>query len=597
VLHCTAVDDPRIGRVVAGRYKLLSQLAEGGMGIVYRAERVGIGRPVVVKFLHAMLSDKAGIVDRFEREARATAILNHPNCVALVDFGLDDGSPFLVMELAEGQTLADLLDRGPLAPTRAVNIILQVLAGLSHAHERGILHRDLKPANVMIVDAAGTRDFVKILDFGLAKMVGPLAGDLKRDVTVEGIAIGTPGYMSPEQAAGIPSDRRADIYCTGALLYHMVTGAKAFEGEDLHSILRRHREETPISPAAIVPQVKISMPLEDVILRAMKREPGDRFQSADEMAKALKACPEARLEDSSRSKLPASQPSVRPVEHSTKAELPSSRSKAKKSGHAVRWLLVGGLTGAIGTAAGIWYLQRPPEIEMPAVASLKPTPKPAIATTAERPAPAETHPPVETRTPAEVPAAATPSPTPSPAADDGRDDDPKADDGAGEDDRSPPEVPAAPRREVPQVRTLADARALARRGDSDGALAGLNRLQRARPAPAPARASEIAQLIGHLYFDRKWWTDGLREYRFAITVDGHAKSDALLVGNTIRALGDRSTAPRARRLLLQYVGRGAVPALRRAARSGPSPLVRKNAAAVLAQLAPGKSTVGRGRGR
>src|SRR5262249_31116549 len=116
MLHSASVDDPRIGRVVAGRYKLLEALAEGGMGVVYRAERVGIGGPVVVKFLHAMLSEKAGIVDRFEREARATALLNHPNCVALVDFGLDEGAPFLVMELAEGQTLADFLDHGPLPP-------------------------------------------------------------------------------------------------------------------------------------------------------------------------------------------------------------------------------------------------------------------------------------------------------------------------------------------------------------------------------------------------------------------------------------------------------------------------------------------------
>ena len=171
------------------------------MGVVYRAERVGIGRPVVVKFLHAMLSDKPGIVDRFEREARATALLNHPNCVGLVDFGIDEAAPFLVMEFAEGRTLAELLDRGPLSPARAVHIVRQILAGLSHAHERGILHRDLKPANIMIVDAAGTDDFVKILDFGLAKMIGPLGGG-KRDVTVEGIAIGTPGYMSPEQMHG-----------------------------------------------------------------------------------------------------------------------------------------------------------------------------------------------------------------------------------------------------------------------------------------------------------------------------------------------------------------------------------------------------------
>src|SRR5439155_23583879 len=123
--------DAREGKVLQGCYRILSMLAEGGMGVVYKAERVGIGRPVVVKFLHAMLSEKPGIVDRFEREARATARLNHPHCVALVDFGIDEGAPFLVMDYVEGQTLADLLDQGPVSPVRAVKIARQVLAGLA----------------------------------------------------------------------------------------------------------------------------------------------------------------------------------------------------------------------------------------------------------------------------------------------------------------------------------------------------------------------------------------------------------------------------------------------------------------------------------
>ena len=122
--------DPREGKVLQGRYRILSLLAEGGMGVVYKGERVGIGRPVVVKFLHAVLSDKPGIVDRFEREARATARLNHPNCVALVDFGIDEGAPYLVMEYVEGKTLADLLDHGAVTPERAVEIARQILAGL-----------------------------------------------------------------------------------------------------------------------------------------------------------------------------------------------------------------------------------------------------------------------------------------------------------------------------------------------------------------------------------------------------------------------------------------------------------------------------------
>ena len=205
--------NPRAGKILQGRYRLRSILAEGGMGVVWQAERVGIERPVVVKFLQAVLSDRPGAVDRFEREARATARLNHPNCVQLVDFGLDEGQPYLVVEFVEGQTLAELLDHGPLDPRRAARISVQVLAGLDHAHERGILHRDLKPANLMIVEVAGYEDFLKILDFGLAKIIGDTD---RREVTVHGVALGTPGYMSPEQAAGMPSDLRADIYSVGA---------------------------------------------------------------------------------------------------------------------------------------------------------------------------------------------------------------------------------------------------------------------------------------------------------------------------------------------------------------------------------------------
>ena len=226
---------------------------------------MGIGRPVVIKFLHAILSDKPGIVDRFEREARATARLNHPNCVALVDFGIDDGAPYLVMEFVEGKTLADLLDHGAVKAERAVEI---VAADPRRPRARARARHPASRSQAGQRDDCRLRrlpgDFVKILDFGLAKLAWP--GEDKRDVTVEGIAIGTPGYMSPEQAAGVPSDRRSDIYCTGALLYHLVTGTKAFEGDDVRSVLRRHREETPASPREIKPAAGISKELEDVLV-------------------------------------------------------------------------------------------------------------------------------------------------------------------------------------------------------------------------------------------------------------------------------------------------------------------------------------------
>jgi serine/threonine-protein kinase len=437
---------------------------------------------------------------------------------------------------------------------------MQVPSGLQHAHVRGILHRDLKPANVMISDLPGSDDFVKILDFGLAKMVGPVAGGNK-DVTVEGIAIGTPGYMSPEQAAGIPSDRRADIYCTGALLYHMVTGQKAFDGEDLHSVLRRHREETPIAPAAVLPSVRISVQLEDVILRAMKREPGERYQSADDMIAALKDTPEARSEPIPK------RPSSRPPENDTRAELP--RAKKAQGGHPFRWLFLGGVLGAMTTAGAILYVQRPAaEIEPPAVAS-KPEPPPPPPKVVEK---------IVEKVDDMAPVVeATPSPQPEVTVAK------EEDDGSNEDDRAPPaEAAAAPHKDVPQVHSIADARKLLRNGDGDSALAGLLRLRRQKPPPA--KASEIAQLIGHLYFDRHWWTDALKEYRFAITLDGKARKDNILVANAVRTLGDSVTFARGKKLLVEYVGKGAIGPLKKAARSGASSLLRKNASLVLAQM-------------
>ena len=596
-------EDPRTGKVLQGRYKILAPLAEGGMGVVYRGERVGIGRPVVVKFLHAVLSEQPGIVDRFEREARATARLNHPNCVALVDYGIEDGSPYLVMEYAEGKTLADLLDFGPLAARRSVHIAKQVLAGLSHAHDRGILHRDLKPANIMVIEAVGHTDFVKILDFGLAKVLGQVDG--KKDVTVAGIAIGTPGYMSPEQAAGVPSDRRADIYCTGALLYHLVTGSKAFEGDDIHSVLRKHREETPALPRKLMPSQKLSSELEKVIMRSMERDPAERYQTAEEMIDALDDTPEAKPsadEAKPRKERPSSS-----GDDVTRAEQPSARARERRPQRLLGVTLVGGVViGAGATVALALYT--------PLVRDLLPGARsPAVAARAVEPArphepvrknepvrksepthalaPPSPLPVVELKpSPSPLPQAPSPSPLPSPslaaavppkptaAVDDEDDDTPpaKVDDGSNEDDRAPPpEAPAVPKRDVPQVRSLSDVKALLKKGDQDTALAGLFRLRRQKPAPSPRVSSEIAIFIGNIYFDRKWWTDALKEYRFAIRLDARAKRDEILVGNTVRTLGDPGTYWRARRLLLEYIGKSSVPALRSAARSGSGDVKRQ----------------------
>jgi eukaryotic-like serine/threonine-protein kinase len=582
--------DPRLGKVLQGRYRILSLLAEGGMGLVYKGERVGIGRAVVVKFLHAVLSDKPGIVDRFEREARATARLNHPHCVALVDFGIDDSAPYLVMEYVEGKTLADLLDHGAVPSERAIHIVRQILAGLEHAHERGILHRDLKPANVMIVHAEGfPGDFVKILDFGLAKLAWP--GEDKRDVTVEGIAIGTPGYMSPEQAAGVPSDRRADIYCAGALLYHLVTGSKAFEGDDVRSVLRRHREQTPAAPRAIKPEMGISTELEEVLMRALQRDPAKRFQNAQEMSAALMKTPEAKRKPSTSGgaameRLPGVPSLPSSSDDATRAEAPSAKARAR-GGRRGAWLVVGLIVGAGGAGAAMVY--SPLADYLPSLKkhaeSVRPPPTPTAshkAKNVETP-PVPVHKVVPDMTAPIVPDM-TPPPPPSVANADEDEDEPAADDGSNENDRAPPPEPAAAPRRESSIRHLSDAKSLVKKGDADGALAGLYRLRSSKPAPNAAKSSEIATLIGHLYFDKKWWTDALREYRFAIATDGKARRNEALVNNSVHALAERTTYPRARRLILDYVGRNATPALKRAAKSGATPQLRRRAQKLLALL-------------
>ena len=539
--------------------------------------------------------------------------------MGLVDFGIDDGAPYLVMEFVEGKTLADLLDHGAVKPERAVAIVRQILAGLEHAHDRGILHRDLKPANVMIVEIEGFRgDFVKILDFGLAKLAWP--GEDKRDVTVEGIAIGTPGYMSPEQAAGIPSDRRSDIYCTGALLYHLVTGSKAFEGDDVRSVLRRHREETPQSPREIKPSAGISRPLEDIIERAMERDPAKRYQSAKDMVVALVATPEAKKgpPDSAGAMPPAIPPTPTPTPNgdSTKAEAPSARARMRKSSSRLAWGAMGLVGGVVVSVAAVMYsplgeLVRPRSSDAHAAVDHANDPVAAepdhraadksgdkagdkIAAadlalvvlpsgSAIAPSGATVAAPGVTSA---ADAAPAPDAGPSAASNEDEDDDTpasKADDGSNEDDRQPPPEPAAaPRREASQVKSLNDVRSLVRKGDSDTALVGLYRLRRNHPSAS--KASEISVQIGNNYFGRKWWTDALREYRFAITLDGRAKKNEVLVINSVHALSERATYARARRLILDYVGKSAVSALKRAVKTGPTPTLRRRAQKVLATL-------------
>ncbi len=275
-----------------GRYEILSPLGAGGMGEVYRARDARLGRDVAVKVLPSSFSADPDRLRRFEQEARAAGMLNHPNILAIYDVGAHDGSPYVVSELLEGKTLRDRLHGATCSTRKAVEYAIQIAQGLAAAHEKGIVHRDLKPENLFI-----TRDGrVKILDFGLAKLAEPqFAGSAQTEAptvaldadTGPGVVMGTAGYMSPEQVRAQRVDHRSDIFSLGAILYEMVTGKRAFRGESavetLNSILKDDPPELSETTRNIAPG------LERVVKHCLEKNSDKRFQSARDLAFDLEA--------------------------------------------------------------------------------------------------------------------------------------------------------------------------------------------------------------------------------------------------------------------------------------------------------------------
>ncbi len=236
--------DPWIGQVVNGKFRVEALVGQGGMGRVYRAKHLTLDRPVVLKMLHKDFSTDPQVVQRFQREARAASRLNHPNSIAVLDFGeAEDGTLFMAMEFLAGRDLARVIgDEFPLGDARIVRIGAQMLSALAEAHVQGIVHRDLKPENVMIEPRRGEPDFVKVLDFGIAKITSPGANEPK--LTQAGLVCGTPEYMSPEQARGAELDSRTDLYSTGVILYQMATGELPFQSDTPVGFLTKHLTET-----------------------------------------------------------------------------------------------------------------------------------------------------------------------------------------------------------------------------------------------------------------------------------------------------------------------------------------------------------------
>ena len=279
--------DGLVGQTLKGTYVLQKRIGSGGMGEVYRAIHNKLELPVAVKLIKRRLVEDASVVHRFEREARAASLLRHPNIVGVTDFGeTSDGTLFMVMELVTGKSLARVLsDGGPIPESRVIHIGEQILSALAEAHANHLLHRDLKPENVMLVTRRAAPDFVKVLDFGIAKVLTPGASASK--LTQDGAVCGTPGYMSPEQLRGDGRiDARSDLFAVGVLLYEMLTLDLPFDVQTPMEMLHKHLSEHIPLPSERSGR-PVSAALEGLIMRAMEMMPEDRPPSADAMRAEL----------------------------------------------------------------------------------------------------------------------------------------------------------------------------------------------------------------------------------------------------------------------------------------------------------------------
>jgi eukaryotic-like serine/threonine-protein kinase len=344
--------DPYIGTTFDHRYKIQQLLGEGGMGFVYLARHKVIDKKVAVKVLRSEMAKDREILDRFLQEAKAASSIGNAHIIDISDFGdLPDGSTYFVMEYLEGQSLSQLIDSEVgLSVERICHIARQMADGLAAAHERGIIHRDLKPDNVFLIHRGSDLDFVKILDFGIAKVTGS-ASDTK--LTKAGAVFGTPHYMSPEQAAGAPIDHRADIYALGVMLYELTSGQLPFNADNFMGILTQHMYKAPVPIRALVPSPDCPPSLEAVILKCLSKKQEARYQSMEELSADLQriesgGVPHAVAEMMARSggfNVPAD------YFNQTSAIVPATPPVAQKKWPRLVW--IAGATAAVGLVTTI----------------------------------------------------------------------------------------------------------------------------------------------------------------------------------------------------------------------------------------------------
>jgi serine/threonine-protein kinase len=525
-------EDRRLGQILAGRYKVVELISSGGMGAVYRGERLELGRQVAIKFLHGLFRTDKAFRGRFDREAKAMSRLSHPFCVSVIDFGVDD-VPYIVMDFVVGRTLRELLREGPLDTERALRIGGQILTGLAHAHGRGIIHRDIKPENIMLSEATGLGEHVRIFDFGLAKLHD---GTMDADFSTAAAVIGTPSYMSPEQSFGETVDITTDFYSTGVVLFEMLTGRKPFQAEDATDVIRMHRIEKPPQLADVAPDLKWSPNLESVVARALNKKRELRYQSADEFAKILAGVPEAPEQTGMVPTPPADEPEATTVLQPPSESL-LDRLRLKLSRRA--WFGIGGaVLGVVvvvsALAIGLATWEKKPDKE-------------AVDAGVE---------PVVVAEPEKAPPEPKPEPTPGP--------DVAKDTGA-------------PEAEVdPEVKIVQQMIAL---GQQKQAIATLRELRQTDPDNA-----DYAYLLGNLFFDKSWHSAGVDRYAQALDLDPAYREDERLIRDLIDALSGTKLQKQVRPLLVEKIGERALPYLREAAENHENLKVRLRAAAIAGEI-------------
>ncbi|MBK6847960.1 MAG: serine/threonine protein kinase [Proteobacteria bacterium] len=305
--------DPWIGRVIDSRYRVIERIGRGGMGSVYKVEHVRMGKIAALKLLHPELGQEPTLAARFRQEAEAISRLNHPNIVQVFDFSQVGDTLYLVMEYLAGENLGVLLRRqGAWPMSRCVRVLAQVCDALSEAHATGIIHRDLKPENIQVARTQSGQDLVKVVDFGLSKMIDreqPEAMETRR-----GTLVGTPHYMSPEQIRGLPIDVRCDIYSLGAVTYRMLTGQHVFSAPTPVAVLTKHMSEPVVPPSRVAPEGAVPAAVDAVVLCALAKEREERYPSAQLFKEALLGAANRSLAEAV-----ATSPTLRPPSGTTPA--------------------------------------------------------------------------------------------------------------------------------------------------------------------------------------------------------------------------------------------------------------------------------------